>query len=173
MAARLVEIGKGWICTMYSYENVDLGIKHMMYVLSEDDSGNGWIGFQLEGETLPWQGDFRFKNDQTIELCFDCKGEGNLKSCKLWRTADGGWSGYDYACRHVYLTEFEKMKYCTVCKLWHRTGFNGFCGVRWSLIACSALLQLAIARYRPHFMAMYRRLAAPTVGVVALATRAN
>ena len=103
---------------MYRYENLTLNLKNMMYVLSEDSSGNGTIGFQVQEETLPWQGYFRMMPDKTIELAFDYSSQGNTKSAKLFKRSDGIWEGFDYDCRRVRLTKLDKLCYCEESKAW-------------------------------------------------------
>ena len=92
---------------MYRYENHTLGRADVMSVLSEDAFGNGPIGWQNQ----PWQGYFEFMPDNSVELAFDCYGEGNIQSTKLWNVGKNKWKGFDYDGKHVTITKVSLMRY--------------------------------------------------------------
>lgn len=98
----------------------------MIHVLWEDAT-EGSIGWQNRSETLPWQGYFRLKANDTIELAFDCYGRGKMKCARLYKTAEDVWEGHDYRGRFVRIEKMMEMRYCTECKAWHIVdGTEGF-----------------------------------------------
>ena len=113
-----------WECTVYKYTNFYLGRTNMMHVLAEDGSRNGSIGWENKAETLPWQGYFRVKADDTIELAFDCYGRGKLKSAKLFKISEDMWEGFDYDGRQVRIKKVMRLRHCTVCEAWHPVPFD-------------------------------------------------
>ena len=102
-------------CCAFDYVTADLN-RHRTNIIY---FCNGRVKFMSATKLTEWHGRYKWFPDETLEVHFNCQGNGGSPHpVLLRRTAANEWTGVDYLGRDITIRSRRTSEFCPRCRLW-------------------------------------------------------